>query len=386
MSNEFNSLDFERKFWFLGLFCTDGHFDGKNSITFNQQVQDRDILEKVCYILDIPVLRLQENKCKKPSGEMGEYVRLRINKSHCPSLMEFLRMSGFGSNKTFNMPTIEVPDSAVRHFLRGVIDGDGGVYDEHVLKVDMCTASSNFADFLVVLIKRMLPTLKVHKYTIPFEKTDMAKSDLYKIEITGKDAEKLLLQIYDSTEFYGQRKLRNFLQAKNQQNKSVSIYRSWTERKGIDQEIEGVQIIEGKSFADTRGYLSECYRCDTLLSPAHLVYVSLTHPGLRRGPHIHLSQTDIFTFGVAGMYKIWLLDDRESSPTYKNVRVLYGGRDNWLRVSVPPGVVHAYQNISDEDGLSINCVSRLYAGLNKKYEVDEIRLDNTEFADYLFGL
>ena len=40
---------------------------------------------------------------------------------------------------------------------------------------------------------------------------------------------------------------------------------------------------------------------------------------------------------------------------------------------VPPGIVHAYENISTEDALVINMPDRLYKGEGKQQEVDEVR-------------
>lgn len=371
---DFESLDNEAKYWFLGLFVTSGHFNGQNSVVFNQQRCDRDILEKICRLLAIPQARLEDNEI---DGQ--ECTRLRIGTAQCPSLIEYLKKQGVHSN------SFDVPPGAARHFIRGIIDGDGEIRGEHVLKVNI-SGCEDFIVYVASLMKVIDPTYKVRVYNVQSEKTDRTHTTLYYVELTGNEAERFLLRLYDCTEYYGQRKFQSFLTAKSQQNIKIETYRAWVECKGTNQPIEGVRIVEGKAFTDNRGYLTECYRCDDDVVPTHLVYTSLTHPGIRRGPHAHCTQTDIFTFGVAGMYKIWLLDDRESSPTYKNIQILYGGRNHWLRVSVPPGVIHAYQNISDEDGLSINCVSRLFGGFDKKYPVDEIRLDDTEFAEFLFKL
>jgi len=40
---------------------------------------------------------------------------------------------------------------------------------------------------------------------------------------------------------------------------------------------------------------------------------------------------------------------------------------------VPPGVVHAYKNVSRVAGLVFNCPNRLYAGRHREEPVDEIR-------------
>ena len=42
-------------------------------------------------------------------------------------------------------------------------------------------------------------------------------------------------------------------------------------------------------------------------------------------------------------------------------------------VVVPKGVVHAYQNIGEKDGIVINCPNRLYMGEKRGDSVDEIR-------------
>jgi hypothetical protein len=43
---------------------------------------------------------------------------------------------------------------------------------------------------------------------------------------------------------------------------------------------------------------------------------------------------------------------------------------------VPAGVVHAYQNIGDAEGIVINCPNKLYRGPGRRDEVDEIRHEN----------
>ena len=42
-------------------------------------------------------------------------------------------------------------------------------------------------------------------------------------------------------------------------------------------------------------------------------------------------------------------------------------------MTIPPGVVHAYRNVSDIPGWVFNAPNRLYAGQGKQEPVDEIR-------------
>ena len=82
-------------------------------------------------------------------------------------------------------------------------------------------------------------------------------------------------------------------------------------------EIEGVIMEKLTKFTDERGFLVETFRMDNLPDNLQLVmsYVSYTKPGIARGPHEHLEQTDIFCFIGPGNFKIKLWDNREESKT-----------------------------------------------------------------------
>ena len=147
-----------------------------------------------------------------------------------------------------------------------------------------------------------------------------------------------------------------------------------------DGPVEGCLIRQLNQFSDERGWLSEIFRRDELPDPLHPVmgYVSMTKPGVARGPHEHRDQTDLFAF-FNGSFRLYLWDGRDGSPTHGNRQMLDVGRENPVTVCIPPGVIHAYRNIGTADALVINCPNRLYAGPGKTEAVDEIRWeDRTE--------
>lgn len=151
-------------------------------------------------------------------------------------------------------------------------------------------------------------------------------------------------------------------------------------------EIKGVVIEKLIKFSDERGFLVETFRVDNLPDNLHPVmsYISYTKPGVARGPHEHMGQTDIFCFMGAGNFKIKLWDNRKVSKTYRYCMEIVGGKDNPIRVIVPPGVVHGYKNISEgADGMVLNYPDKLYRGWGKKEEVDEIRHEDKEDEFYL---
>ncbi len=140
-------------------------------------------------------------------------------------------------------------------------------------------------------------------------------------------------------------------------------------------EIDGVLVRPLNKFVDERGWLVECFRTDELETDMvpPMAYVSMTRPGVVRGPHEHRDQADNFAMIGPSTFKIFLWDTRENSATAGNMKVVFGGEDNPVSVIVPAGVVHAYKNVGEENGLVFNAPNRLFAGEGKRESIDEIR-------------
>ncbi len=134
----------------------------------------------------------------------------------------------------------------------------------------------------------------------------------------------------------------------------------------------GVVIKSLKSYGDVRGHLTELFRSDELpdgFLPG-MGYISVTHPGISRGPHEHVHQTDLFAF-VDGEYELHLWENRDGfEPCEIRLTV---GVSNPSAVIVPPGVVHGYKNVSAQDAYVLNFPDKLYGGQNRSEPVDEIR-------------
>jgi dTDP-4-dehydrorhamnose 3,5-epimerase len=140
-------------------------------------------------------------------------------------------------------------------------------------------------------------------------------------------------------------------------------------------DIDGVVIRDLRRFNDSRGWLAELFRHDELDPEFYpvMAYTSSTNPGVTRGPHEHVDQADLFCFLGPSNFKLRLWDNRAASETYNNVFTVVVGEDNPKSVLIPKGVVHAYRNVGALSGIVFNCPNRLYMGLGKKDEIDEIR-------------
>lgn len=159
--------------------------------------------------------------------------------------------------------------------------------------------------------------------------------------------------------------------------------------------FKGLIIKKLEKFEDPRGWLCEVYREDEMTytsesntQPAPykpvMSYVSVTNPGISRGPHEHKHQSDCFVFVGPGDFMLYLWDNTENGEEYgkfvqMKIRV---GETNPTCVIVPPGIVHGYKCISDIPAWSINLPDKLYKGNDKQEEIDEIRWEQMEDSPF----
>ncbi len=137
--------------------------------------------------------------------------------------------------------------------------------------------------------------------------------------------------------------------------------------------MEGLVFRELQQFHDDRGWLVEIFRSDEIdFSPA-MSYVSLTKPGIARGPHEHRDQSDYFCF--FGSFRLYVWDNRPGAPDYRKL-VTFETNGRPHMAIVPPCVVHAYRNVGQTDGLVINLPNRLFRGSGRTEPVDEVRYED----------
>ncbi len=148
--------------------------------------------------------------------------------------------------------------------------------------------------------------------------------------------------------------------------------------------IEGVIWQPLKKFHDNRGWLCELFRHDEMPREYHpvMAYISVTEAGVARGPHEHRDQADCFCFLGPGNFKVYLWDNRPSSATHNRFETDTVGTDKPMLLIIPPGVVHAYKNVSAVPGAVFNCPNQLYRGEGKKEPVDEIRHEDDKNTPY----
>jgi len=147
--------------------------------------------------------------------------------------------------------------------------------------------------------------------------------------------------------------------------------------------IPGVLICPLKIYQDARGWLFENYRQnvgDKINFNLLQSYTSVTLPGITRGPHEHVEQTDYFIFfSGTGVLHLWQKIEDYRWPVHLAMEV---GENNPVMVIVPPGVVHAYKNVGKTNFTIINHTDVYYGGPDGKGKVDEIRHEKKENNPY----
>jgi dTDP-4-dehydrorhamnose 3,5-epimerase len=134
--------------------------------------------------------------------------------------------------------------------------------------------------------------------------------------------------------------------------------------------IDGVKTKSLRVIPDERGWLMEILRCDDeIFSSFGQVYLTTAYPGVVKAWHYHKKQTDNFTC-IKGMMKVALYDDREGSPTRKEVNEFFVGEKNPLLISVPPHVYHGFKAVGEETAYFLSVPTHPY----DYREPDEYRL------------
>ncbi len=143
--------------------------------------------------------------------------------------------------------------------------------------------------------------------------------------------------------------------------------------------LPGVRLEPLCRLEDERGWLAELFRADALeeagmknVQPV-MAYLSMTKPGVTRGPHEHRDQTDFFAFAGPSDFEVALWDNRRGSRACGQRETFVLGASLPATLLVPPGVVHAYRNVGNVEGWVLNFPNRLYRGPGRNEPVDEIR-------------
>lgn len=109
--------------------------------------------------------------------------------------------------------------------------------------------------------------------------------------------------------------------------------------------IDGVKILNPKSFVDDRGFFKEIFRFHEQFEniPLGQLSHSMVMQGVIKGWHGHVYQSQ-WNYVISGVIEIVLFDDRKDSRTFGEIIELRSG-DGGSQIAYffPPGVLHGYK-------------------------------------------
>lgn len=208
-SNYFNKIDTPNKAYILGFLYADGNVGADTyRIQIALQARDVHILESMKKELGFPQrpLGFDERSKKYGNNKQDVYILSFKNKQ----IHEDLGRCGVIPRKT---KVLEYPnfldESLHRHFIRGVMDGDGCIHnptDKNYNAVDIC-GTFKFCTQLKEIIENRL---NIHCSVICINKKQQI--DTYRISISGiNQCVKFLNWLYEDAELYLYRKYELYL-------------------------------------------------------------------------------------------------------------------------------------------------------------------------------
>jgi dTDP-4-dehydrorhamnose 3,5-epimerase-like enzyme len=132
-------------------------------------------------------------------------------------------------------------------------------------------------------------------------------------------------------------------------------------------DIEGVQLVELKRFADDGGAFTELARVSGGIAAAFpgfeikQINYSEMDPGVIKAFHVHRQQTDVWFVPPGDKMLLVLLDVRDGSKTRNVQRRLVLGDGGSRLVRIPPGVAHGVKNLAPTRGRVIYFVDRQFS-------------------------
>jgi intein/homing endonuclease len=148
-SNYFEIIDTEHKAYWLGFLTADGYLSNRGTLELTLAEKDAEhvALFKKCLQSEHTLIERDSHI----NGNVFKQYRIAFTDQKIAS---DLRKYGVNNNKTFNsyIPFEHIPKHLIRHYIRGLFDGDGSVFSngkDRINAMVVCTASITMGNDLI---------------------------------------------------------------------------------------------------------------------------------------------------------------------------------------------------------------------------------------------
>ena len=212
----FSKIETELQAYLLGFYAADGNINEKRK-TFRIHLQKQDselvYLYKDIISPDARTFTVEEHKTTGRNGqEVNAHESFGVDITSAKLCADLVNL-GIGYNKSYSDLHIpEIPESLVRHFIRGYFDGDGcitiwlskekGKSDRVRGKFDICAKSAS-------ILNEFIKFFATHDIKINLNY--LKRDDMYRISTSSKkELEKIYNMLYKDSNFYLSRKFNKF--------------------------------------------------------------------------------------------------------------------------------------------------------------------------------
>ena len=121
--------------------------------------------------------------------------------------------------------------------------------------------------------------------------------------------------------------------------------------------IDGIKITPLKQIVEERGKIMLMMRNDTkIFEKFGEIYFSVIFSGMVKAWRMHTKMTMNLAV-ISGNAKLVLYDARENSSMKGCVHEIFLGRDNYVRVKIPPGIYSGFKGMTPSEVIVANCAT-----------------------------
>lgn len=247
----FKVIDTEEKAYFLGLITADGSINKcRNKLSFTINPVDVYIIERLKSCIGSSAPINESTYVDKRNGTVINSCSVQI---YSKRIVKDLCSLGICEDKSVKATFPKLPKDLLRHYVRGIVDGDGWI-SEINSNISICLSSSLFFDFKKEL---SLIGVEIRKY----KERLTSNGSIIKLYIKGPDCSKFLEWLYKDSSIRLERKYNSYLkQVESRKFKAIATPRV---KPVIDRE-EGLLFVSSGSVSKYLG-MSNTYTVEKVM-------------------------------------------------------------------------------------------------------------------------
>ena len=210
----FENIDNEQKAYILGLLYADGYVGNEHFNNIVLQLKDGEMIEQIAKVLDFTGTIRKSKKGGFKNSKVGYVLNFSSE-----IMANSLRNIGLYPNKSLTLNNIpNMPESLLRHFIRGYFDGDGSIIlSKHSSYHTVAGVIKKYEypcyTFMILgtreFIEKVVIIMNLNRYIITNTKTEEIKC----LRVCAKqDAHYLYNYLYDNSTIYLERKYSKWLE------------------------------------------------------------------------------------------------------------------------------------------------------------------------------